>query len=406
MKNTILAMLFNLFCPLMSVDGAEGGGAPDTGGAAPAGGGEGGGAEAGGEKELSLRDSLAAEIEIQEKGPESNELSDAARRLAAARKGAQKAPAKPAEAGKENSAAAAELSDPAKKAEEEKKAAEAAAIEAPAHWPAADREMFAKQSPEAKKWLLGRHKAMEADYTRRTQELAGTKRLQESLDEVFKPFKQDMELAGVTMEAAIRQLVAAHAKLRSDPAGGIKWLAESYGIDLKGVTEGAAAADPAGESPTVKALRQQVDSLTGQLKTLTGAQNDQQLNAHMSQVQQFAEEKDDQGKPKRPYFDEVAQDVARLIRAARADNQAITLQEAYDSAVWANPTTRAKVLAAQDAERRAKEEADRKAKADAAKRAAAANIQGEGSAAAVTPRNDGSVRSDLEAAFASVGDRV
>ncbi len=405
MKNTILAMLFNLFCFRLSIDGAEGGGAPGEAG------GEGGApADAGGgEKELSLRDSLAAEIEIQEKGPESNELSDAARRLAAARRGGKVGQDKGQPAGTGKSAAAADFpkDEAAKKAEEEKKAAEEGArLEAPAHWSAADREMFAKQSPEARKWLLGRHKAMEADYTRRTQELAGTKRLQESLNEVFAPFKQEMELAGVTMDGAIRQLVAAHVKLRSDPAGGLKWLADTYGIDLKGVVDGAAAADPAGESPTVKALRQQVETLSGQLKSLTGAQNDQQMNAHLSQVQQFAEEKDDQGKPKRPYFDEVAPDVARLIRAARADNQAITLQEAYDSAVWANPTTRQKVLAAQDAERRAKEEADRKTKADAAKRAAAANVTGEGSAAAVTPRNDGSVRSDLEAAFASVGDRV
>lgn len=410
MKNTLLAMLINLMLPRLSVVG-EGGGAP-----ADAGGDAGGQDTTGGEKELSLRDSLSAEIEIQEKGPESNELSEAAKRLAAARKPAKmqdKADDKvagDAKAKREAELAAMSPEERAKaQAEDGKKVAEATEVsklEAPAHWPAADRELFAKQTPEAQKWLLGRHKAMEADYTRRVQEVATFRREADELGEIFAPWKQQMDLQGITRVQAIRQLAAAHKRMQEDPAVGIQWLAQNYGIDLKSLVEGAAAADPAGESPTVKALRQQVETLSGQLKTLTGAQNDQQMNAHLSQVEQFAEAKDDQGKPKHPHFDEVAQDVARLIRAARAGGETLSLQDAYDRAIYANPTTRAKVLAAQDAERRAKEESDRKAKADAAKRAAAANITGEGSASAVVTRNDGSVRSDLEAAFASVGDRV
>lgn len=350
--------------------------------------------EAAPEKDLSLRETLEAATEISEKGTEKPEdLSEAARRLAGARrpKDAPKdAPKDPA------------LKDAKVEAKPDAKPEEA--MEAPAHWPAADREMFAKQPPEAQKWLLGRHKAMEADYTKKTQELTSVRRMKEVLDEVFAPFREQMHLNGIDEVTAIRQLVGAHQFLQRDPAGGIKHLADKYGIELKSLIDGAAAADPAGESPTVKALRTQVEQLTGQLKQFTGAQTEQQMHARLNEVTQFAEEKDDQGNLKRPHFDDVAKDVARLIKAAKSDGETLSLQDAYDQAVYANPQTRQKVLAAQDAQRRAKEEAERKAKADAAKKAAF-DVKGEGAAAAVAANNN-SLRADLEAAFGAAEGRV
>ena len=45
-------------------------------------------------------------------------------------------------------------------------------LEPPQHWPAEKKELFRSQTPEAQQFLLERHKAMEGDYTRKTQELA------------------------------------------------------------------------------------------------------------------------------------------------------------------------------------------------------------------------------------------
>src|SRR5262245_12119030 len=41
------------------------------------------------------------------------------------------------------------------------------AAQAPAHWNAADREMFGKASPDMQAWALRRHSEMESDYQRR-----------------------------------------------------------------------------------------------------------------------------------------------------------------------------------------------------------------------------------------------
>lgn len=414
MKNILIALLLTPLFPHFIVDG-EGGPGADAGGGA------------GGDdqpQELGLRDTLTAAVELDEKGEDAPDLSAAARTLASARKGQTKPAPKVDDSAQNADKAAADakakrdaelaalpeeerkkaLADDEKKASDAKKAAdEAAGLQAPAHWDAAAREMFAKQPPEVKKWLLDRHKAMEADYTKKTQDLSGTRKFTEELDEIFKPYEEEMRFSGVTRAQAIRELVGMHARLKANPVEGLKYLAEVSGVDIKTLAS-TPSADPAAESPLVKELRKQVETLTGNLKQVTGAQNDQQLNAHLTQVQQFAEEKDAQGNKLRPYFDEVTKDVAALIRAARANGETLTLQDAYDRAVYANPTTRAKVLAAQDAERRAKEEAERKAKADAAKRAGF-DVSGAGAATTVAATT-GSVRDDLEAAMADWGGRV
>lgn len=416
-----LARLLNLAVFMNEADpsGAGGGGglpsAPptDTGGK----GGE------GGAETLTLRDEIAANIEIQEKGPDAKDtdLSDAARRLRAARKGHAPAAAKQQDdaalkakqEGDDKAKREAELAKlkpeerAAREAEDKKKADEAAAakLDAPTSWSAADREMFAKQTPEAKAWLLRRHGEMEKHFQKVTQDASRMVRMGEVLDEVFKPHDAYLRQAGMTREQALRELVGWKERLDKNPADAIAYLAQISGVDLKKMIEGAAAADPAGESPTVKALRATVENLNAKLAKFENGQTMQQQNAVSSQVQSFVEEKDDQGKLKHPYFYDVVDDMNVIIRGAKAAGKPISLQDAYDRAVRANPATHEKWLAARDADQRAKEEAERKAKAEAARKAAAANIEGEGAATAVAAKT-GSVREDLEAAFAEHGGRV
>jgi len=80
----------------------------------------------------------------------------------------QQAAAEKAKQPKEGEQPPAELTPEQKAAE----AAKAQQLEAPANWPAPDKAMLAqlqKDNPRAAQWLLDRHRAMEADYTRKTQ---------------------------------------------------------------------------------------------------------------------------------------------------------------------------------------------------------------------------------------------
>lgn len=87
----------------------------------------------------------------------------------------------------------------------------------------------------------------------------------------------------------------------------------------------------------------------------------------MQEVQTFASELGQDGKPLRPYFDDVANDIVGLIKSG----QAADLSDAYEKAVWLNPGTRAKeVERLKAATQRQAQEA-----AEAARKAEAANVR-------------------------------
>ena len=71
----------------------------------------------------------------------------------------------------------------------------------------------------------------------------------------------------------------------------------------------------------------------------------QQDRANTNYVMQFAEAKDKAGNALRPHFDEVVGDVRDLLSAARDEGRPMTLAQAYEAAIWSNPTTRAKAQA-------------------------------------------------------------
>jgi hypothetical protein len=350
--------------------------------------------------DVSLRDTLEKNIEASENGG-TVDVSDAARTLAGARKSGQET-TEADSTGAENTADKPGTEKTSAETTEKTEAATTEALEAPTHWPAADREMFGKQTPEAKQFILNRHKAMEADYTRKTQELAPVRRFKEQMDEIMGPYREAMAREGIDDAMAIKQLVAAHAYLQRDPANAIQWLADKYGIDLKAAgTAGTEAGQPSAE---LVAVKKELAELKNSLSAREKQEQDTQHQATLSQITQFAEAKDAQGQLKHPHFDDVAPDVAALIRAARAQGQTLTLQDAYDRAVYANPQTRTKVLAAQDAQRKAKEEEERKAKLNAAKKAGT-DVSGTGAATAVVA-NPNDLRATLEANLDKAEGRV
>lgn len=121
-------------------------------------------------------------------------------------------------------------------------------------------------------------------------------------------------------------------------------LARSYGVNFQ-------ADDVSFEDTTVKELRQTVASLQSRLDN----QDKTAQNAHRLQIEK--EVKAFESDPKNIYFNELGNDIARLI----STGVATSLQEAYDKAVWTNPITRDKEIQRQQKER------EEKSKAEAAK---------------------------------------
>ena len=221
------------------------------------------------------------------------------------------------------------------------------------------------------------------DYEPIFQELAGNEKYKSILDEVERrendfhtgikrydedakfaqsirksiaPFEATIRTLGVAPEQAIQGLLASDHALRygspAQKAQAVRSLFQSYGLDAQtifGQQQQQAAADP--NYSHLEQQLQQVQQTNQQLLSSFQKQMADQANA---ELESFKKDK--------PYFDEVREEMGLLYQAAIQANRPITLQEAYDKAVYATPATREKLLA----EQQAKAEAERKAKAQQA----------------------------------------
>ena len=303
----------------------------------------------------------------------------------------------------------------------------AAAPGAPANWWPADREMFSALPEPARKFLLERHRAMEADHTRKTQAIAELKREYEPVDQVFAPYRDVMRQRGLTAHGLIEGWVNVERRLaEGDGVNVIKGIVAGYNIDPAGVVEALTgegarpaahaapqpAATPAQTAPAAQASPELVREIA-RLRERADAEDRARADAEraalaasrlkfLDDLEKFKSAKDAKGSLLHPHIPEVEEDMARLALAARLRGQAIpTLQELYQTAVRANPSTyeAQRTAEAQSAERRRQDEA--RAKAAAARKAGSSVTGAPGSGQPPSARTPGrSLREELEAAAA------
>lgn len=253
-----------------------------------------------------------------------------------------------------------------------------AALEPPKHWTEADRALFGKAPREIQQRWMDREAETQRGLDTKFQEIAGFKREREQLDELFKPYSRDLELAGLNRPQFIQSLLAGHKYLQEDPRAAFEWIANRYGIDLQQVM-----APKQDEDPRYAALEKQYKQLDGRLNgVLTQAQQSAQ-EANLSRVTAFADEKGPDGKPLRPYFDEVAEDLLRLIKAGEKN-----LETAYTKAVRMNDGVWEKQQAAATLAKSQSADQQRMQDISKAKRAAVGS-EGPGTAGSVKPKSLG-----------------
>ncbi len=274
-----------------------------------------------------------------------------------------------------------------------------AQVQAPTHWPAAERETFSKLPPEAQRFVLDRHKEMEADYTRKTMELAEQRKPLDEFSKVFEPYKQQLELAGRTPAQVAQQLLAAQRFIEMNPAEGLKWLAQSYKVDLSNLVP----KDEEYMDPAMKALRDEVHQLKTQLQLREQAVQRQNAESVQKTITDFTASKNADGTPKYPHFENLKGIMAPMV------NEGKTLEQAYELASYTLPEVRerinAEVTKAAQAEVLKKAEEERKAKAKDAKTASSV-IRSRGTATAEDGEKSATLRAELAKNLASFTGRI
>jgi len=197
---------------------------------------------------------------------------------------------------------------------------EVSSLEPPQHWSREDRETFSSVPREAQEFLLKRHKDMEADYTRKTQEVAHTRRQFDEQQQILAPIAEDLAMLGADSNAFMRQQVAWAQAFKADPNSAITRLAEAYGLDIAQVAQSQQDVDP-----QVQSLQSEIAAMKAQQQQSLQTQQQTEQNRLLQEIQDFAEDKDDSGNLKHPHFEEIKAEMGQVIQAGMATG----LDDAY-----------------------------------------------------------------------------
>lgn len=281
---------------------------------------------------------------------------------------------KPAPADAVDKTAEAKPAEPQKPAEPAKPA-----VPPPNSWSKEARADWDKLPPQVQEHIAQR----EAQSHKAISELGQFAKAYEPIHETLLEHAERIRASGKDYVTYNADLYRADAALERDPVGFIKMVAEAKGIDLAALTDPFAIPSTDAQSQQItaqlNAALHRVEHLERQLadtrQRVVGRETEEQQarqSALEAEVSSFAADKADWGDLVSEIFPEV-----RRIRSAKPNLSAKDiLQEAYERARWANPTTRSKLLAEQQAEADKKRLEAAKLDAATAKRSAAINVNG------------------------------
>ena len=287
--------------------------------------------------------------------------------------------------------------EPGKPLEEEAEEVEKQpeALDAPTHWAVEHQETFRGLDPKAQAFLLDQHKAMEGDYTRKTQEIAPLRKLSEA----WEPYMQQV---GTTSDQYFNALAQTEHGLRSgtneQKINILLGLARDYGVNMAQNGNGeppSAEEDPFGIHEKIQAavnpVIQQVQQLNGNFTQQQGYSQQASQTAAQKNIDEFRDRKGADGKLANPYFSEVFDDMLAMAKTKQATGQPLDLAELYEQSTWSNASVRAKMQAA---ERHISTQAEKQRQARA--KIASGSLAGGGGSQTEQPKDR---RAAIEAAF-------
>ena len=224
------------------------------------------------------------------------------------------------------------------------------AVERPEAW---DETAWNGLSPEHRERVAMRERDLRAALENRIEHTQEVERYRE----VAAPYRERMEKLGVEPHVAFGRLLEWERAIRSDPANALVQLAQSVGLDLRTLVQSGASVDPS----QTQFRDPRVDQLLAEREAMTRAEQQRAQAAIDADIAAFKADS------RNAHFDAVRVRMGHLMMA----DPSLTIRDAYDAAIWADPKLRADRLAkeveARDAERR-------KAEADRAKAARQASV--------------------------------
>ena len=224
--------------------------------------------------------------------------------------------------------------------------------EAPAAWSSDLKETWASLPSKAQEYIAKR----EAEAHQKISQQGSVVRAFQPVIETL----QNSPYANNNPAEMLTGLIKAQHVMDTNPAEGLKWLANSYGVDLNTLIDRAEGTDD-GFDDLFHDPR--VDKLTGELNELK-QQNQQLMQAqqtywqHQQQQVEQARAQEvqkalDTAKEAHPHFDDLREDIAREVKALQVVSPGLTpsqlLDQAYERAFALSPAVQQKEKEAMEA---------------------------------------------------------
>lgn len=280
-------------------------------------------------------------------------------------------------------------------------------ISAPEHWSQEDKDQFAGLPDDIKPLYLDKVKSIESGYNRKFEDLANDRKSLDpyrALADALEPYKQQMDLQGLTPERYVGQLMAIGEQMRAKPEETIRWLAQTYGVDLAKPDEGGGVDEYA--DPQLTALEQRVSQLQTQLSQSQTNQQQASQDYVERQWQAFVGASGEDGKTLYPGADRLRSVISVKLTTlpdVPGETPQQAFKRAYDEVKWADPEIRQSLM---EAERKAElaktQEAEREKarKADVQKaKKVGRQVKSSGKPTSEAPKQSKDWKEELERQF-------
>lgn len=258
--------------------------------------------------------------------------------------------------------------------------AEPQPVSAPTSWAADKRALLDKADPALRDYVALREKQQQDGVAKLKAEYEGKLGNLAPIAEALRPVEARLKVNNIHPAQYVSNLAAADEALRTNPQQAIREIARMYGVDLGSVQTGGYQGQQAPLDPNLAALQQRLEQTERFLNSRLQAEQQEKQTQVLSLIERFKSD------PANEHYEAVEADMLPMVshlKATRPDmSPENVLKEAYDRAVHANPETRAKVFAAQQAAQEATRKAEAEKKASEARRVAQTNVATRGTVGA------------------------
>lgn len=194
----------------------------------------------------------------------------------------------------------------------------------------------------------------------------------DQMAQAIQPYAQQIQSMGMHPAQAVQKLMAADRVLRSgspeQKQAAALHLLQGYGIQIG---EG----NQPYVDPNLSSVQTDLQRMQNWILQKEQQEKDREQATLNSEIDRFRQD------PANKYFEHVVNEMIGLLQAGVSPD----LKDAYERAIYANPTIRAQILAEQQNQAEEKRKADAAQKALEAKKAAAVNVQRKGTVPARKP---------------------